>query len=205
MVADEGFDVIEARTADEAYRFLQDHPSLQLVITDIQTGGAMNGCDLAWEVTRRWPHICVVWLAGLSVLETAICRHPRSSWPSRYRRRSCTRRSRSTAASAMYANASHHEVFRRVGACAGWPANYGLWAWGDELLTVFAVGRVGPKGDIHELDREDPFKPCQVRSLDGGTTWTPEPFHGHVPGGASLSADKQLHGYLSISMEKDIT
>lgn len=64
MVADEGFDVIEARTADEAYRFLQDHPSLQLVITDIQTGGAMNGCDLAWEVTRRWPHICVVVASG---------------------------------------------------------------------------------------------------------------------------------------------
>jgi DNA-binding NtrC family response regulator len=64
MVAHEGFDVIEARTADEAYRVLQDHPSLQLVITDIQTGGAMNGCDLAWEVKRRWPHICVVVASG---------------------------------------------------------------------------------------------------------------------------------------------
>jgi DNA-binding NtrC family response regulator len=64
MVADEGFEVIEARTVDEAYRFLQDHPSLPLVITVIQTGGVMNGCELAWEVKRRWPHICVVVASG---------------------------------------------------------------------------------------------------------------------------------------------
>jgi len=64
MVAEEGFDVVEARTADEAFRFLQEHHSLQLVITDIQTGGPMNGCELAWEVKKRWPHICVVVASG---------------------------------------------------------------------------------------------------------------------------------------------
>lgn len=64
MVSDEGCDVIEARTADEAFRFLEDHPSLRLLITDIQTGGAMNGCELAWEVKQRWPHIFVVVASG---------------------------------------------------------------------------------------------------------------------------------------------
>jgi len=64
MVAEEGFDVVEARTADEAFRFLQEHHSLQLLITDIQTGGSMDGCALAWEVKRRWPHICVVVASG---------------------------------------------------------------------------------------------------------------------------------------------
>jgi DNA-binding NtrC family response regulator len=64
MVADEGFAVIEARTAEEAFRFLEDHHSLQLVVTDIQTGGSMNGCELAWEVKKRWPHICVVVASG---------------------------------------------------------------------------------------------------------------------------------------------
>jgi CheY-like chemotaxis protein len=64
MVADEGYAVIEARTADEAFHFLEDHHSLQLVVTDIQTGGPMNGCELAWEVKRRWPHICVVVASG---------------------------------------------------------------------------------------------------------------------------------------------
>jgi DNA-binding NtrC family response regulator len=64
MVAEEGFAVIEARTAREAYSVLEAHNSLQLVVTDIQTGGPMNGCELAWEVNRRWPHICVVVASG---------------------------------------------------------------------------------------------------------------------------------------------
>jgi len=64
LVADEGFSVIEARTADEALRFLEDHHSLQLLVTDIQTGGPMNGCQLAWEVKKRWPDICVVVASG---------------------------------------------------------------------------------------------------------------------------------------------
>lgn len=98
---------------------------------------------------------------------------------------------------------SHHDVFRRAGAFAGWPANYGLWSWGDEILSVFAVGRIGPMGDIHELDREHPFRPCQARSFDGGVTWTAEQFHGQVPGGASLSADEHLEIEMKIRPQLD--
>ena len=110
-------------------------------------------------------------------------------------------------ASAMCAEFSvtHHDVFRRKGAFAGWPANYGLWAWGDEILTVFGVGRMGPLGDIHELDREQPFKPCQARSLDGGASWTIEKFLGHVPGGTSLSADEHLEIELKVRPQIDRT
>jgi DNA-binding NtrC family response regulator len=64
MVADEGFAVVEARTAEEAFRYLENHQSLKLVVTDIETGGSMNGCQLAWEVSRRWPTICVVVASG---------------------------------------------------------------------------------------------------------------------------------------------
>jgi len=64
MVAEEGFEVIEARTVDDAYRFLEDYRSLRLVITDIQTPGLMDGCELAWEVSKRWPHICVIIASG---------------------------------------------------------------------------------------------------------------------------------------------
>lgn len=93
---------------------------------------------------------------------------------------------------------THIEVYRRRGAFAGWPANYGLWAWGQEILSVFVVGLVGPKGDMHELDREHPFKPSQARSLDGGMTWRPEAFRGDVPGGVSLSADEHLEIELKV-------
>jgi DNA-binding NtrC family response regulator len=64
MVADEGFEVIEARTVEDAFKYLTDYPSLQLVVTDIQTPGSMTGCQLAWEVAKRWPHICVVVASG---------------------------------------------------------------------------------------------------------------------------------------------
>jgi hypothetical protein len=93
---------------------------------------------------------------------------------------------------------THHDVFRREGAFAGWPANYGLWSWGRELLTVFAVGKMGARGEIHELDRDHPFVPCQARSLDGGCQWRIEDFDGRLPGGPSLSADEHLENDLKI-------
>ena len=64
MVADEGFEVIEARTVEDAFKFLTDYPSLQLVVTDIETPGSMTGCQLAWELANRWPHICVIVASG---------------------------------------------------------------------------------------------------------------------------------------------
>jgi hypothetical protein len=87
----------------------------------------------------------------------------------------------------------HRDVFRAEGAFAGWPANYGLWSWETELVCVFALGRVGAKGEIHELDRDCPFIPCQVRSRDGGQTWIAERFPAYVPAGLSLSADEHLN------------
>lgn len=60
MVEGEGFEVVEARTVDEAYDFLERYPSLRLVLTDIRTPGDMDGCELAWEIAKRWPSICVV-------------------------------------------------------------------------------------------------------------------------------------------------
>ena len=86
----------------------------------------------------------------------------------------------------------HRDVFREKGAFAGWPANYGLWAWNHEVLSVFAVGTIGEKAEIHELNRHRPFAPHQARSLDGGEKWISEPFTGRVPGGRSLSADEHL-------------
>ncbi|MEH7910144.1 sialidase family protein [Rhizobium laguerreae] len=90
------------------------------------------------------------------------------------------------------------EIYRRRGEFAGWPANYGLWSWGDEMVVVFARGKLGAKGELHELDRDYPFLPWQARSLDGGLTWMDEPFCGRVPGGLSLSADEHLNDELKV-------
>ncbi len=67
IIADEGFAVVEVTTADQALEFLAEHPSLQLLFTDVQTPGEIDGLDLAWKVAERWPHICVIVASGASV------------------------------------------------------------------------------------------------------------------------------------------
>jgi CheY-like chemotaxis protein len=57
IVFDAGFRVIEARTADEAPGFLQLHNSLQLLFTDIQMPGWIDGIGLAPSVAKQWPRI----------------------------------------------------------------------------------------------------------------------------------------------------
>ncbi|MBW9118127.1 exo-alpha-sialidase [Rhizobium cauense] len=86
----------------------------------------------------------------------------------------------------------HCDIFRREGQFAGWPANYGMWIWGDEILVVFAVGELGNQGPLHARNVHRPFRPRQARSLDGGSTWAVEDFPGLVPGGDNLSADEHV-------------
>lgn len=64
MVSDAGFHVIEARSADEALEFLKQHSSLQLVFTDIQMPGDMDGVQLAQYIDEHWPHIKVIVASG---------------------------------------------------------------------------------------------------------------------------------------------
>lgn len=54
----------------------------------------------------------------------------------------------------------------------GWPANFGIWHWGDEILVGFAKGfykDLGP--EKHNIDREKPELHILARSLDGGESW----------------------------------
>lgn len=62
----------------------------------------------------------------------------------------------------------HIEVYRQPGQFAGWPANYGLWMWGDEAVVVFAQDLLGSQGNIHARDRRHQFRPRQpVASTEG--------------------------------------
>lgn len=67
IIRDAGYAVIEARSADEAFAFLERHSSLQLLFTDVQTGGSLDGLDLARKVVERWPHIEVIVASGARV------------------------------------------------------------------------------------------------------------------------------------------
>src|ERR1700730_1838843 len=64
MMEDVGFDVLEARNADEAIRLLESNPDISIVFTDIEMPGSMNGLKLAHAVTGRWPPIRIIATSG---------------------------------------------------------------------------------------------------------------------------------------------
>ena len=83
-------------------------------------------------------------------------------------------------------------IFREPGKFAGWPANYGMWAWGDELVVGFTVSTFNANSGFHARDRSQPTRTTMARSLDGGKTWTYGPFPGRLPDGRALSADEHM-------------
>jgi hypothetical protein len=84
----------------------------------------------------------------------------------------------------------HITVYREDGRFGGWPANHGMWAWGDELLVGFAAGYFKDNGPgLHAIDHDRPEEHLLARSLDGGETWNienPGEQNQLVPRGASL-------------------
>ena len=79
-------------------------------------------------------------------------------------------------ASASAGDLFHHTVVhQQEGEFAGWPANHGIWSWGDEILVGFTVGyhKKNPDGG-HDIDPDRGSVVRQARSLDGGETWNVE-------------------------------
>ncbi|WP_262027293.1 response regulator [Microvirga sp. Mcv34] len=58
---DAGFHVLEAANADLALAVLETcSRDVQVLFTDIDMPGSMNGLDLAESVQQRWPHISLL-------------------------------------------------------------------------------------------------------------------------------------------------
>jgi hypothetical protein len=69
----------------------------------------------------------------------------------------------------------HVKIYYRRGRFGGWPANHGMWSWGNEILVGFSAGyhkHLGPT--LHNIDREKPEEHLLARSKDGGRTWSIE-------------------------------
>lgn len=57
----------------------------------------------------------------------------------------------------------------------GWPANNGIWSWGDEIVVGFTWGyHDDEKEGGHPIRNDKPSVKRQARSVDGGKTWTIE-------------------------------
>lgn len=90
------------------------------------------------------------------------------------------------------AEMEHVDVYRVPGRFGGWPANHGMWAWGDELLVGFSAGYFKDLGpERHAIDRQRPEEHLLARSTDGGRTWSIE---NPAEQGALIPAGQALHG-----------
>ena len=87
----------------------------------------------------------------------------------------------------------HVIVYRQPGRFAGWPANYGIWSWGHEIVLGFTLGYIDVAGGFHARDKTKPFANMQARSVDGGQTWDVVPMPCKTPGNRGLSADEHMN------------
>ena len=94
-------------------------------------------------------------------------------------------------------------IFREPGRFAGWPANYGIWRWENEIVVGFTIGAHKTVDSGHARDKNHPFVNMQARSLDGGESWQVEAFNGYVPDGRGLSADEHMGPGLRLSEVMD--
>jgi CheY-like chemotaxis protein len=64
ILADAGFAVLEACNADEALRILAAHPDINVVFSDVEMPGALDGLALASRVSELCPGIGIVLTSG---------------------------------------------------------------------------------------------------------------------------------------------
>lgn len=70
----------------------------------------------------------------------------------------------------------HVTVWREASRYGGWPANHGIWAWGDEVVCGFTAGQLVPGvTERHPIDRSAPEAHVLARSTDGGRHWALDP------------------------------
>src|SRR6202140_686824 len=64
IVEDAGFTPIEAVNGDDAFAILESRSDIDLLFTDIQMPGTMDGLKLAHAVHARWPSIKIMLVSG---------------------------------------------------------------------------------------------------------------------------------------------
>jgi BNR repeat protein len=97
-------------------------------------------------------------------------------------------------------SAKHVKVYAEEGRFGGWPANHGIWSWGDEILVGFSAGYFKDNGPgRHAIDHDRPEEHLLARSLDGGLTWTIE---NPAKDGSLIPVGKALHGITPPGLEE---
>jgi hypothetical protein len=81
-------------------------------------------------------------------------------------------------------------VFDELGRFSAWPANNGVWIWGDEILVGFEHCYYRYSKNGHSRDNDKPQFKYLARSTDGGETWKIEDPGNYVDDGEPVTACK---------------
>lgn len=71
ILEERGFRVIEAADADEAIQIMEAHSEVEIVVTDIQMPGSMDGLKLSHFIRDRWPPTTLIVISGKSAIDKA--------------------------------------------------------------------------------------------------------------------------------------
>ena len=77
LLAEAGFEVLEAGNADEALRILETTPDVRVVFSDVEMPGSLDGLGLARNICQRWPSIGIVLTSGHRIRAEMIPREGR--------------------------------------------------------------------------------------------------------------------------------
>lgn len=69
LVQSAGYEALEAQDADEAIHILESRDDIDLVFTDVQMPGTMDGIKLAHFIRNRWPPVQLIVASGRDILE----------------------------------------------------------------------------------------------------------------------------------------
>lgn len=69
LVLSAGYEALEACDADEAIRILEQRTDIDIVFTDIDMPGTMDGLKLSHYIRKRWPPVKLIVASGADVLE----------------------------------------------------------------------------------------------------------------------------------------
>lgn len=69
LVQSAGYEALEAQDSDEAIRILEARDDIDLVFTDVQMPGTMDGIKLSHYIRNRWPPVKLIVASGMAILE----------------------------------------------------------------------------------------------------------------------------------------
>lgn len=69
LVVSAGYEALEASDADEAICILESRDDIDLVFTDVQMPGTMDGIKLSHHIRKRWPPVKLIVASGAAILE----------------------------------------------------------------------------------------------------------------------------------------